>query len=76
MPVINLAIDGPHGSSVAVGNMSLPGYQVALGFAEGSSLSEAQKFAQMVVSKLEERWRVEFVPDPAKSGALPMADCK
>jgi hypothetical protein len=64
------------GSAVLVGNLGLPGYQVALGFSGGSSLPEAQEFAQMVVGKLEEHWRVEVVPNPAKSGALPMADCK
>jgi hypothetical protein len=60
---------------VTAGNLGLPGYQVALGFSEGSNPSDAHRFAQMVVSKLEEHWHVEIVPDPAKSGALPMKNC-
>jgi hypothetical protein len=75
-PVINMGIEWQDGSGMLVSNLGLPDYQVVVGFSEGSSLPRAQRFAQKVVGKLEERWRVEFVPDPAKSGALPMADCK
>jgi len=71
-PVVNMGIERPDGSRVLVGNLGLPGYRVALGFYAGSNPSGAQKFAQMVVSRLEEHWRIEIVPNPAKSGAQPM----
>jgi len=74
-PVVNMGIERRDGSGVLVANLGLPGYQVALGFSEGSNLAAAQKFAQMVVSKLEERWRIEIVPTPTKSAAQPMTNC-
>ena len=74
-PVINMEIERRDGSGVLVGNSGLPGYQVALGFSEGTNLLGAEKFAQMVVSKLEKQWRIEIVPSPAKSISQPMANC-
>jgi hypothetical protein len=58
-----------------IGNVGLPDHQLVVGFSEGSNASDAHRFAQMVVSKLEEHWHVEIVPNPAESGALPMKNC-
>ena len=75
IPVVNMGIERGRGIGLMVSNLGLPGYEVAVGFSEGSNLADARKFAQTVVGKLEERWHVEFVPDPEKSGAFPMKNC-
>jgi len=74
-PVINLGVERKDGMGLTAGNLGLPNYQVALGFSEGSNSSDAHRFADMVLSKLEEHWHVVVVPNPAKSGALPMKNC-
>lgn len=74
-PVINMGFQHTDGVGLTVTNLGLPGYQVAVGFSEGSNPAEARKFAQMVVGKLEEHWHIETVPNPAESGALPMKNC-
>ena len=74
-PTINLGVERKDGMGLTAGNLGLPHYQVALGFSEGSSTSDAKRFADMVVGKLEEHWHVEFVPDPAKAGAAPLKNC-
>ena len=74
-PVVNMGIDLGHGVGVTVSNLGLPGFQVALGFSEGSKPREAHRFAEAVIRKLEARWRVQTVPNPAESGALPMPGC-
>jgi hypothetical protein len=73
-PVINIGVERGHGVGLMAGNIGL-GNGVAIGFSEGSNPPEARKFAQMVIRKLEERWHVEIVPNPAESGALPMKNC-
>lgn len=73
-PVINIGVQRSDGLGIGAGNLGLPGYQVALGFSAGSSTTEAQAFANRVVSQLEQRWRISFVP--AGSGAKPMAGCR
>jgi hypothetical protein len=70
-----MGIDLGHGVGVTVSNLGLPGFQVALGFSEGSRPREAQRFAETVIRKLEARWRVQTVPIPAESGARPMSGC-
>jgi len=72
-PVIHMAIEGGDGVGVDAGNLGLPGYQVALGFSEGSRPDEARKFARTVVSRLERHWRVAAVPPGV--GAQPMRNC-
>jgi len=59
---------------VTAGNLGLPGYEVALGFSEGSSGAEAREFANKVVKRLEQHWQVEIVP--AGTGAKPMGGCE
>jgi hypothetical protein len=63
------------GVGLTVTNLGLPGYQVAVGFSEGSNSVDAHRLAQMVKSKLAEHWHVEDVPNPATSGAFPIANC-
>lgn len=74
-PVVNMGIERGNGIGLMVGNLGLPGYEVAVGFSEGTNPPEAHRFARMVVGKLQEHWHVEFVSDPQKSGALPMQGC-
>ncbi len=73
--VINIGVERGHGVGLMASNVGSPGGEVAIGFSEGSNAPEAHRFAQMVVSKLEEHWHVEIVPNPAESGALPMPGC-
>lgn len=74
-PLINMGIERGHGIGLMAGNLGL-GNGVAIGFSEGSNPTEAHKFADRVVSELGQKWHLEFVPNPAESGALPMANCR
>jgi hypothetical protein len=73
-PVINVGVLRKDGLFVGGGNLGLPGYQVQLGFTKGSDEAESQSFAKEVISRLEERWRVEVLPDGA--AATPKPDCR
>ena len=72
--VINIGVERKDGMGMSAGNLGLPSYQVALGFSEGSSSSEAHRFSDVVVAALKQRWHVEAVK-PGK-GALPMKTCE
>jgi hypothetical protein len=72
-PVINMGIQLGDGVGLTVGNLGLPGYQVAVGFSEGSSPADANRFADAVVKKLAQRWRVESLP--GGTGAKGMENC-
>jgi hypothetical protein len=74
-PVINMGIEPGHGIGLTAANLGL-GNGVAIGFSEGSNPPEAHKFADRVISQLGQHWRLEFVANPAQSGALPMENCK
>ena len=74
-PLINMGIELGHGIGLMAGNLGL-GNGVAIGFSEGWNPTEAHKFADRVVNELGQKWHVEFVPNPAESGALPMANCR
>jgi hypothetical protein len=71
--VINIGVVREDGMGLSAGNLGLPTYQVALGFSEGSSSSEAHRFADLVVGALGQTWQVEIVPNG--QGALPMKTC-
>ena len=73
-PAINFAVERKDGQGASAGNLSLPGYQVAVGFSEGSSPAEAQAFANVVVSRLEKHWKIHVVP--RGTGAKPMPGCE
>jgi len=72
-PVINMGILLGDGVGVTAGNLGMPGYQVAVGFSESSKPANAHRFADAVVKRLAERWRVE--PVPAGTGAKGMENC-
>jgi hypothetical protein len=61
-------------SGMGAGNVGLPGYQVAMGFAEGSNAVEARDFANRVLTRLRQHRGIEVVP--AGAGAGPMAGCR
>src|SRR5262245_60318024 len=54
-PVINIGVLRSDGLGVGGGNLSLPGYQVALGFSVGSDDAEAREFANRVIKRLGQR---------------------
>jgi len=73
-PLINVGVLREDGMGLGAGNLGLPGYQVALGFSEGSDKSQARHFADDVIKLLEQNWHVETVPPG--SGAKASPDCK
>ena len=72
--VINVGVLRKDGLGLGAGNLGLPGYQVAIGFSEGSNAAEAHDFADRVLARLRQRWQIEAVP--SGSGAKPMLGCK
>jgi len=72
-PIIHMGVEREDGLGLTAGNIGLPGFQVAVGFSEGSNPPEAHAFAKRVIDLLETQWRVETVP-PGK-GALPLKSC-
>ena len=73
-PVINVGVLRNDGLFVGGGNLGLPGYQVQLGFTEGSDRTQSNRFAEEVVARLRRRWPVRAL-SPG-SAATPMADCR
>ena len=73
-PFINMGVEGEDGMGLTAGNLSLPGYQVAVGFGDGSDPVRARAFAERVVNRLKTRWDVETVP--AGEGAFPLKACE
>jgi hypothetical protein len=72
--VIDVRVIRNDGMGIGASNVGLPGYQVAMGFSEGSDTSEAHRFADAIIKQLEQHWRVEKVPPG--TGALPKPDCR
>jgi hypothetical protein len=72
-PIINIDLSDNLGMGVGASNLGLSGYQIVLGFSEGSSTIKAQRFSDSVVEKLAKQWRIEIVP--AGRGALQMTSC-
>jgi hypothetical protein len=72
-PVVNMGIELGNGVGLGVGNMGMPGYQVAVGFSEGSNPADAHRFADSVIKSLAQHWRIESVP--AGTGAKGMENC-
>lgn len=71
--IINIGVLRGDGMGLGAGNLGLSPYEVALGFSEGSSSSEAHRFADVVIGALKQKWHVELVP--TGRGALPMKNC-
>jgi hypothetical protein len=74
-PVINMGMERGQGIGLIANNVGSQGGEVAIGFSEGWNPQPAHQFAQRVIGKLKQHWHVEFVPNPAESGALPMTNC-
>jgi hypothetical protein len=72
-PVVNIGLTGKDGLGIGAGNLGLPGYQIAVGFTGTSNQAESGEFANRVVKRLEQHWRVTAVP--AGMGAKPMTGC-
>lgn len=72
-PIIHFGVDRSDGMGVTAANFGDLGYQVALGFSEGSHSEEARMFARRVINRLARHWRVESVPPGM--GAQPLRDC-
>jgi len=72
--LIDIRLTRKDGMGLGAINVGLPGYQVAVGFAEGSSLPEAQQFANRTLVRFRTHWLVAPVPDGA--GAQAMAGCR
>lgn len=72
-PLINMGANRKDGSGFMIGNLGMPANQVVIGFGEGSNPTDAHRFADDVVNKLKQRWRVETVP--SGTGAKGMESC-
>jgi hypothetical protein len=72
-PTIHLVVQRDDGLLVTVGNMGLPGNQVAIGFSEGPSRAEATRFADRVIGRLRQHWTVDVLAPG--SGVIPSLKC-
>lgn len=72
--VIDMSLRRPDMSGVGITNPRWPGYQVVLGFSEGTKPEEARSFAERTVARLSKKWRVQ--PVPPGEGAQPLKDCQ
>ncbi len=72
--VIDIRVVREDGMGIGAANVGLPGFQMAMGFSEGSSAAEAQNFANRTLARFKKRWLVELVPSGA--GAKPMVGCR
>jgi hypothetical protein len=73
-PLINILVERRDGLGVTAVNVSLPGYQIALGFLLGANELEAQQFLEKVVKRLRQHWRVDVLP--SGSSIEPDQSCK
>jgi hypothetical protein len=71
--VIDVSVQRPDGVGVTATNVGLPGFEIALGFSEGSDREFAHAFANRVLARLGARWRLVIVP--SGTGAKPKGDC-
>lgn len=55
------------------GNIGLPPYQVAVGFAEGNDAAKAHRLSDRLVKAFSQLWHIETVPQG--KGSLPMKSC-
>jgi hypothetical protein len=73
-PVVNVGVVRGDGLAALAGNVGLPDYHIAVGFLEGSDSSEALRFADSVIKRLETHWQIDKLP--ADSGTLPRPGCR
>jgi hypothetical protein len=74
-PAVNMGVELSRGVGMTAGNLGLPGYQVGVGFTAGSNPQKAHEFAARALAKIQSKWEVTFVPNPAESGILPSTTC-
>jgi hypothetical protein len=72
--VVDLRVIRGDGTAISAANLGLPGYQMAVGFTEGSGVPPARAIAARTLSRLKMRWTVEPVPNGF--GAAPMPGCR
>lgn len=72
--VIDVRVMRNDGMAIGATNVGLPGFQMAMGFSEGSSAVEARNFANRTLARFRKHWSIESVP--SGTGAKPMADCR
>lgn len=71
--VLNVGVLRRDGMGVTTSELGGPGFQVGLGFSEGSNPAEARRFEQAIISKLRQRWYVEV--QSGDTGLQPLARC-
>lgn len=71
--VLDISVQRSDGVGVTAVNHGLPGFEVALGFSEGSDAGIAHAFADRVVARLGSQWKLQTVPNGM--GAKPRGDC-
>ncbi len=71
--VMDIRVVRRDGMGIGATNVGLPGYQIAMGFSEGSNSGEARDFAKRVLQRFKKRWLVELVPTGA--GSRPSTGC-
>jgi hypothetical protein len=71
---VNLGITRPDGMGVTAGELGGSGYQIALGFSDGSNRTEARQFAIAVIREIRKRWPVQVIP--GSLGVQPSNDCR
>jgi hypothetical protein len=72
-PVINMTVRLEDDIVVVIGNLGLPSGQAVVAFYDNPGALDERQFAQMVVARLEQRWRTKIVPPG--TGAQGMSDC-
>lgn len=70
---ISVSVQRSDGVGVSAGNLGLPGFEIALGFSEGSDAAFARAFADRVVARLGTQWQFSTVSPGA--GAKPIGGC-
>jgi hypothetical protein len=71
--VLHVSIRRADGVGTTATNLGLPGFEVALGFSEGSDAEFAHAFADRVMAQLSDHWK--FVIVPSGTGAKPRGGC-
>lgn len=72
-PAIYIQVGLSDGMGLGVGNLGLPGYQVAVGFTRGSDAERSRLLSDKVIERLQGTWQVQEVP--AGQGAKPLPNC-
>lgn len=71
--VLQIYLRRDDGVGLTATNIGLPGFEVALGFADGSDPRQARAFANRVLENIGASWMLETVP--TGMGAMPRGGC-